>query len=539
MMGGFTFIDETLILAYLAVTIIIGLHYSGKKEQTFERYFFAGKDLGWFAVGMSIFATNISSEHFVGLAGAGASRGLAVGQFELMAIFVLVFLGWVAAPIYMKSSVSTTPEFLERRFGSFIRGPFAALSIVLYIFTKMIVTFFAGGMLFNSLFGVNIYTSAIIIVLLTGLYSTFGGATAVIKTGVFQGLVLIMGALLLTVFGIKEVGGFTRLRHDLPPDFFHMFKPINDPDYPWTGILFGAPIIAFWYWITDQYFIQKILSGKSPEAARSGSLFAAALKVLPVFLLVLPGLIATAAFHGTGGDQTYATLVERMSLPVGVRGLILSGVLAAIMSSLASIFNTSALLVVNDIYLPRHLQATDHELVLVGRLATLAMVMVAIMSVSLVKLVSSQLYLFLQSLQAYVSPPIAAIFLFAFILKRGSVKAALWTLVLGELIGLSLLLIRLLLPPSSEVAAFLPGLIFSMNFLHLSVALFLFSIIVFVIVSYIVDRKASLQLRISGDRSLLSYVFSLLRSSTVESRMSILFSFFIFLIVVGLWNVFF
>ncbi|MGC8654765.1 MAG: sodium:solute symporter family transporter, partial [Candidatus Kryptoniota bacterium] len=490
-----------------------------------------------FAVGMSIFATNISSEHFIGLAGAGASRGMAVGQFELMAIFVLIFLGWVAAPIYIKSSVLTTPEFLEKRFGSLVRGPVAVLSIVLYIFTKMIITFFAGGLLFNRLFGVNIYTSAIIIVLLTGLYSTFGGATAVIKTGIFQGVVLILSGLLLTVFGLKEVGGFARLQHELPTDFFHMFKPVTDRDYPWTGILFGAPIIAFWYWITDQYFIQKILSAKDQKTARTGSLFAASLKVLPVFILVLPGLIAAAVFHGSGGDQTYPMLVEGIAFPAGVRGLILAGVLAAIMSSLAGIFNTSALLVANDIYLPRHRQATDHELVLVGRLATLIMVMVAIMSVSLVKLVSNQLYLFLQALQGYVSPPIAAIFLFAFVLKKGSEKAALWTLIIGEATGLFMLVMKLFAP--IENVGIVPRFVLTMNFLHLSVALFLFSIFIFVSLSYVLDRKSCLQLRTSWKTPRLVQVFSLLRSSMGKYRMSILFSFFIFLIVVGLWKVFF
>ncbi len=537
MATGFTFIDEALILTYLAVTMIIGFRYAGKKDQTFQRYFFAGNDLGWFAVGMSIFATNISSEHFVGLAGAGASRGMAVGQFELMAIFVLVILGWVIAPIYMKSSASTTPEFLEQRFGRLLRGPFASLSIVLYIFTKMIVAFFAGGLLFNRLFGVNVYTSAIVIVLLTGLYSVFGGASAVIKTGIFQGFVLILGGLLLTIFGLKEVGGFAQLKRDLPSDFFCMFKPMSDPDYPWTGILFGAPIVAFWYWVTDQYFIQKILSSRNLDAARVGSLFAATLKILPVFFLVLPGLVTAAIFHGTGGDQTYSMLIEGISFPVGVKGLILSGVLAAIMSSLAGIFNTSALLVTNDIYLPRRGQATDHELVLVGRLATLVMVMVAIMSISLVKLVSSQLYLFLQGLQSFVSPPITAIFLFAFVLRKGSAKAALWTLIIGELAGLFLLVLRLS-PHVAGVFPSMPRAILTVNFLHLSILLFLFSILVFVVLSYVIDRESCLQLRVNVNHLRLSQLFLRIRDAKGRYRASILFSFFIFLVVAGLWNFF-
>ncbi len=486
------------MLLYLVVVAAMGFYYSGKKEQSFNDYFFAGKNVGWFAVGMSIFATNISSEHFIGLAGAGAARGLAVGQFELMAIFVLIFLGWVVAPIYIKSGVSTTPEFLARRFDKSLREPFAGISIVIYVFTKITVTFFAGGILFSKLFGLNMYASAVVIVLITGLYSILGGANAVIRTNVFQGVVLIAGAVLLTAFGLNAVGGFSGLQQKLPVDFFHMFKPASDPDYPWTGVLFGAPIIAFWYWLTDQYFIQKVLSARNVNEARVGSLFAASLKVLPLFILVLPGLLAAAIFPGLSGDQAYPALLTSSLLPSGIKGIVVAGLLAAIMSSLASIFNTTAVLITNDFYKPRHPDAADHELVLVGRLVTTMMVVIAILSIPLVKLISSQVYPFLQSIQGFVSPPIAAVFLFAFMIKRkGNAKAAIWTLVVGEFFGLFRLVSELLVKSGAVDNWFVVSIV-NVNFLHYSIFLFLLSSIIFVSISLTTNRADEIGFQFSG-----------------------------------------
>ena len=252
MQFDFTFWDSLILLVYLVIVLSIGFYYSSKKEQNYEEYFLAGKKMGWITIGLSIFATNISSEHFIGLAGAGATRGLAVSQFELMAVFILILLGWIIAPIYIKSGVMTTPEFLEKRFDPSLRKPFAAISIAMYILTKITVTLFAGGILFNQMFGINIYTSAIMLVLFTGIYSVLGGANAVMKTQVFQAVILITGALLLTIFGLKAVGGYSGLQQKLPHDFFNIFKSVHDPDYPWTGVIFGAPILAFWYWITAQ-----------------------------------------------------------------------------------------------------------------------------------------------------------------------------------------------------------------------------------------------------------------------------------------------
>jgi len=498
--------------------------------------------MGWITVGLSIFATNISSEHFIGLAGAGATRGLAVGQFELMAIFILIILGWIIAPIYIKAGVVSTPEFLEKRFDPSLRKPFATISIIIYIFTKISVTLFAGGILFYTMFGLNIYTSAIMIVLFTGLYSVLGGATAVMKTHVFQAIVLIVGALLLTIFGLKAVGGFSGLQAKLPPDFFNMFKSLKDPDYPWTGVIFGAPILAFWYWITDEYFIQKILSAKSINDARRGSLFAALLKVLPIFILVLPGLIAVALFKNIKGDEAYPLLLSSNILPVGIKGIVLAGLLAAIMSSLSSVFNTVAVLFTNDFYKVNNPNASDRELVLIGRLATTAIVILAIICVPLVKLISSQVYLYLQSLQGYISPPITAVFLWGFILKKVNAKAAITTLIVGEAIGFLRLILELIYGTNIQGVGILSPLV-SINFLHFSIFLFLFSTLIILTLSYLPqevkkDKISSIQYLVPNSFSELALSFSSNRSKS-SSRVNVMMSAFILLVIIGLWSIWF
>jgi SSS family solute:Na+ symporter len=536
----FTFWDSLILLVYLVIVLSIGFYYSSKKEQNYEEYFLAGKKMGWITIGLSIFATNISSEHFIGLAGAGATRGLAVSQFELMAVFILILLGWIIAPIYIKSGVMTTPEFLEKRFDPSLRKPFAAISIAMYILTKISVTLFAGGILFNQMFGINIYTSAIMLVLFTGIYSVLGGANAVMKTQVFQAVILITGALLLTIFGLKAVGGYSGLQQKLPHDFFNIFKSVHDPDYPWTGVIFGAPILAFWYWITDQYFIQKILSARSINDARRGTLLAAFLKILPIFILVIPGLIAAAMFQGIKGDNAYPLLLASNILPIGIKGIVLAGLLAAIMSSLASIFNTTALLFTNDFYKVNQPGASDRELVLVGRLSTTAIVIFAIICVPLVKLISSQVYLYMQSLQGYICPPITAVFLWGFILKKVNGKAAITTLIVGECIGFLRLILELVNGVNVQGLGFLAVLV-KMNFLHFSIFLFIFSTLILLVLSYLPKREK--QPRLSSVQYLVPNSFSELivgysvNPSKSAIKINVMMSAFILLVIIGLWSI--
>lgn len=536
----FTFADVLVLLAYLVVVLSLGFYYSRRNDESYTDYFLAGRNIGWFTVGISIFATNISSEHFIGLAGSGSTRGLAVGQFELMAIFTLIFLGWILAPIYLKSGVFTVPEFLEHRFDRRIRKIFAGFSITLYIFTKILVSLFAAGLLFYKIFGLNIYASSIIIVLITGLYSVTGGANAVTRTQLFQGIVLILSAVILSLFGLNAVGGFSGLQQKLPADFFNMFKSISDKDFPWTGIIFGAPIIAFWYWCTDQYIVQRILSSRSVNDARKGTLLAALLKVLPIFILVLPGLIAAVLYPEVSVDEAYSTLIAGDLLPSGIKGVVMAGVLAAIMSSLAGAFNSTAVLFTNDFYKVKYPNVNERKLVLVGRLATTAVVVIAILIVPMVKLISSQIYLFLQSVQSFVSPPITAVFLFALFSKKTNTRTALLTLIIGESIGLTRLFIELLRNWGVQLPSFIVSFL-NINFLHFTIILFVICAGIILVLNFVSGREPvsfAVELRNSVIENLKDIPFSLANFRKVNVvRSNLIFSVFIIIIVIGLWSI--
>ena len=534
--------DILILVLYLLGTLGIGLFYSRRLNQNTKEYFLAGKSVGWIAVGLTIFSTNISSEHFIGLAGSGATRGLAVGQFELIAIFILVLLGWIFAPIYIKSGVMTMPEFLEKRFNSKIRKMFAVLSIAIYLFTKVSVTLFAGGILFYKLFGLNIYTSAIIIIFLTGLYTLIGGAKAVIKTNVFQSVVLILGALLLTIFGLEKVGGFSGLKTNLSEDYFTMFKPLSDPDFPWTGIIFGAPILAFWYWCTDQYIIQRLFSAKSLNDARRGSLLAALLKVLPIFILVLPGLIAAVLYPEIKGDDAYFMLLAGDILPVGIKGLVISGVLAAIMSSLSSVFNVAAALYANDIYKPKHKNVSESELVLVGRLVTIVLIFIAILCVPLTRLSgSSQIYIYLQSIQAYFGPPIAALFITGLFFKKVNSNGVIWGLIIGEMIGLLRLFSDTVFYEFSK-QIYLLNYFREINFLHLAILIFLISAVAIFVVSMLTSKEKEQQYvktdyfeKIPGLWNINYSMPNILRTDKINFILSAL----IILLIFSVWSIWF
>ncbi|KAF0140442.1 MAG: Na+/glucose cotransporter [Stygiobacter sp.] len=525
-------IDGIIILIYLVAVLALGL-YVKNSDKNLSDYFLAGGKLGWFAIGISLFATNISSEHFIGLAGGGASRGLAVAQFELIAIFFLVILGWFIAPIFRNSGIFTTPEFLEKRFDSSSRKFFSGLSIFTYIITKILVTLFAGGILFNKIFGWSIFTSSIIIILITGLYALVGGFSAVIRTQVFQGILLLIGAFLLTIFGLSEVGGIQGLRERLPIEHFQMFKPMSDPDFPWTGILFGAPIIAFWYWCADHYIVQRILGARSTEDARTGTLIASFLKILPLFILVMPGLIAAALFPEIRGDEAYPVLISSDILPAGIKGLVITGFLAAVMSSLSASFNSVAALYTIDFYKPNHPDASDRTLVLVGRMATIATIFVVILLVPFVKLMNSHIYIFLQSTQAFISAPITAVFLFGFTLKKINAKSVFIAFILGEFVGVSRFLIEFLVNSGMITNSLLIEFV-KINYLHFTFFLFLFTSFVLVMLSYVFHYGSEIGVsKINFQSSIDNGIMKV-----SSGRIHVLLSFFILLLTLSLWYLF-
>src|SRR5262250_236357 len=289
-------LDLAIIAAYFVVVFGIGFYFS-RKERTSEDYFLASRDIGWFFVGASLFVSNISTEHFIGLSGTGASSGLAVGHFEWLACLILLILGWVFVPFYLRSNVLTMPQFLERRFSGQCAVYLAGISIIAYISTKISVQLYAASVVLERVAGWSLWKTAVILVIATGIYTVAGGLAAVIYTDTVQTLILITGAVALTVIGLGRVGGLEHLRTMVPPDYFHMIKPASDPNFPWTGIFFGAPILGIWYWCTDQVIVQRVLSAKDEGHAKAGTIFAGFLKILPVFILVLPGLIAVALYR--------------------------------------------------------------------------------------------------------------------------------------------------------------------------------------------------------------------------------------------------
>lgn len=442
----------------------------------------SGRNVGWFAIGVSLFATNISSEHFIGLAGAGASRGIAVAPFEWMAVFILLLSGYFLAPLYVKAGVYTFPEFIGKRFDKKTRLYLTSISILVYIFLKISITLFAGGLLLHEVLDWDIYTSTMVMVMLTGLYTVIGGMKAVIYTQIFQSVFFLGGAVLLTIFGLREVGGFSGLYNKLPSDYFAMIKSASDPDFPWTGILFGAPIIGFWYWCTDQYIIQRLLSARSSADARKGSYLTAILKILPVFVLVLPGLIAVALFPDAKGDQAYPFLLTSRILPAGIKGIVIAGLFAAIMSSLSGIFNSASALFTMDLYRTFNPGASERKLVLVGRIATTIVVISAILWVPMIKFISSEIYVYLQSMQAYIGPPIAAVFILGLAYKKTNSKGAIWGLVTGGVLGLIRLLFEMLVRDynfTNEALSWFVGI----NYLHFAIILFVISSATMIFVS--------------------------------------------------------
>jgi SSS family solute:Na+ symporter len=482
-------LDIAIIAVYFVIVFSIGFYFS-LKERTSESYFLAARDVGWFAIGASLFVSNISTEHFIGLAGSGATSGLAVGHFEWLACLILLILGWVFVPFYLRANVFTMPEFLERRFNRQCSIYLASISILAYIFTKISVHLYAAAIVLERVVGWDPMTAAVLLVVATGVYTVAGGLAAVIYTDLVQTLILLAGAIALTVIGLDKVGGFEALRAAVPPDYFHMIKPIDHPEFPWTGIFLGAPILGIWYWCTDQVIVQRVLSAKDEGNAKAGTIFAAFLKILPVFVLVLPGLIAYALYPDlfkvvngqvTNGDIAYPTLVINL-LPTGLVGLMIAALLAALMGAMSSVFNSASTMVTLDFYKRLRPEATEHQLVNFGRIATGVMVVLGILWVPFIHLLSSQLYIYLQSVQAYVSPPIAVCFIFGILWPRLNGTGAISSLLVGFVLGTVRFVCEVVDKTSRFDSSALRWLV-DMNFLHYAIFMFVVCAVVLVGVS--------------------------------------------------------
>ena len=496
--------DWTIIGFYFFILLSI-VFYASRNQKTSTDYFLAGRNVGFFAIGASIFASNIGSEHIVGLAGQGASTGLAMAHYELHA-WIVVLLAWVFVPFYYQSKVFTMPEFLEKRFGKEPRWILSIVSLIAYVLTKVSVTVYAGALVFETLlpdtFGSPenaFWIGAISTVTLTGIYTVAGGLRAVLFTDSLQAIILIVGSFAITYFGLEKLGGFDELQLFASQNVaqYALWRPLSDPDFPWLGILIASPIVGIWYWCTDQYIVQRTLAAKDLKSARRGALWGAFLKVWPVLIFLIPGLIGAALFEkglliiSTGdngkilGDHVFPAMVATL-LPEGLRGLVVAGILAALMSSLSSLFNSTATLFTFDVYKKLRPFASDKKLIQVGRIATLIVVILGLLWIPIMPLISKGgLYQYLQSVQSYLAPPITAVFLLGLFNQRINNKGATWGLLLGFLLGMLKLFIQAFFGAEKIANPRFLAYVGDFNFLYFSGVLFLICSAIICIVSYL------------------------------------------------------
>jgi SSS family solute:Na+ symporter len=537
-------LDWVVIAAYFAGLLGLAWWVILKGKDTAEDYFLSGRSLSWFVIGASIFASNIGSEHLVGLAGSGATSGVALAHYELHAWCLLV-LGWVMVPFYMRSRVFTMPEFLERRFSATARWVLSIISLVAYVLTKLAVGIFAGGIVSGTLIpelrlsigGVELdsfWIGSLAVVILTGLYTVLGGMRAVAYTEAVQTAILVLGSAVLTWYGLEAIGGWSGFRAALPSDMFNLWKPlvpagmegtwapVMEPNriawyfngnFPWLGMLFCAPIIGLWYWCTDQYIVQRALGAPDEREARRGTIFASLLKLLPVFIFIIPGMLALAlaqtgkipalqqALLDANGQvvnvqaQAAFPLMVQHVLPVGIRGLVVAGLLAALMSSLAGAFNACSTLFTMDLYNKLRPGATQHQLVWIGRVATSVMVLVAIVWIPVIR-GAQGLYYYLQAMQGYLAPPIFTVFFLGVFFKRMNAKGALSALGVGFAMGLFRLAVDT--PITLAMAGYERGyaegsflwIVNNIYFQYYSLLIFLVSAAVMVIVSHMTEPPA-------------------------------------------------
>jgi SSS family solute:Na+ symporter len=542
--GSFTGLDWLVIAGYFAILLGVTWWSVKRNKDTADDYFLAGRHLGWWIIGASIFASNIGSEHLVGLAGSGCTDGVAMAHYELHAWCLLV-LAWVLVPFYIRSKVYTMPEFLEKRFSPTARWVLSIISLVAYILTKIAVGIFAGGVVFGTLLpelSLNLgfaqldsfWVGSLAVLIATGIYTVAGGMRAVAYTEAIQTLVLVIGSALVTVFGLIKLGGWSELRATLPSDMFNLWKPLIpagmegtwepvkeqtriawyfNGNFPWLGMLFCAPVIGLWYWCTDQYIVQRALAAPNETQARRGAIFAAFLKLLPVFIFIIPGMICLAlALSGKvpelkqilteqGGKyvvdrnaaQAAFPLMVAYVLPAGLRGIVVAGLLAALMSSLSGVFNASSTLFTVDLYQKFKPSASQHELVRVGRIATATMVLIGLLWIPVIK-GSKGLYFYLQAMQGYLAPPIFVVFFLGVFFKRLNSKGCLAALIVGFVLGIFRLLVDT--PVTLGLKGYEQGypqgsflwIINNIYFQYFSILILIICIIVMVGVSYMTEE---------------------------------------------------
>ncbi|XP_031566572.1 sodium/glucose cotransporter 5-like [Actinia tenebrosa] len=538
--------DWIIIGAYFVLCLGVGLISKFRKNrgktETAEGYFLAGRSMMWWAVGPSLFASNIGSEHFVGLAGSGAATGIGVVSYEWQACWILLLLGWVFVPIYLKSRVFTMPEYLKKRFQSrWVRTYLTAVALISYVFTKTSVDIYAGSVFLYEAVGWDIYISAAIILVITAIYTLLGGLMAVIFTDVLQCAIMIIGAIVLAILSFIKVGGYdglwskygsaigkpyippvaanstllnasyammnttnstTSSCYKLTPYWGNMFRPLDDPDYPWLGLWTTLPIMGVWYWCTDQVIVQRALGAKNNTHAKAGSIFAGLLKILPIFIMVMPGMISRVLFPDSIGcsdsasclhycgnkwgctNNAYPKLVLNV-MPTGLVGLMLAVMMSALMSSLSSAFNSSATIFTVDVWLIFRPKAKEREKLIVGRMVVLLLVGVSLVWLPIIQGAhGSQLFVYIQKIQSYLAPPITMVFGLGILWPGLTEAGALSGLLIGFLMGMFKFIFgNVYSPPECGQPDNRPGFV-KMHFMYYAIIIFGVSGFIMAVVSF-------------------------------------------------------
>ncbi|XP_040054322.2 sodium/glucose cotransporter 1 [Gasterosteus aculeatus] len=514
--------DISVIVIYFLVVLAVGVWAMVRTNRsTVGGFFLAGRSMVWWPIGASLFASNIGSGHFVGIAGTAAAGGIAIGGFEWNALVVVIILAWLFVPIYIKAGVVTMPEYLKKRFGGQrIRIYLSVLSLFLYVFTKISADMFSGAIFINQALGLNIYLAVVMLLLITALYTVTGGLAAVIYTDTLQTIIMVIGSFILMGFAFNEVGGYEQFQqrymeaipadrvnvsascYEPREDSFHIFRNAITGDLPWPGLIFGLTIQATWYWCTDQVIVQRCLSAKNLSHVKAGCILCGYLKLLPMFLMVFPGMISRILYPDEVAcvdpikcqefcdasvgctNIAYPKLVVDL-MPNGLRGLMLSVMMASLMSSLTSIFNSASTLFTMDIYTKIRSRASERELMIAGRLFILALIGVSIAWIPVVQSAQSgQLFDYIQSITSYLTPPVAAVFILAIFCKRVNESGAFYGLVIGLLIGLSRMITEFIYGTGSCISpSNCPTIICGVHYLYFSIILFVVSCIIIVGIS--------------------------------------------------------
>ncbi|XP_074858375.1 sodium/glucose cotransporter 4 [Carettochelys insculpta] len=520
---NFTFevMDIIVIVIYFVFVLAIGIWSSIRASRgTVGGYFLAGRSMTWWPIGASLMSSNVGSGLFIGLAGTGAAGGLAVGGFEWNATWALLALGWIFVPVYIAAGVVTMPEYLKKRFGGQrIQIYMSVLSLILYIFTKISTDIFSGALFIQVSLGWNLYLSTVVLLAVTAIYTIAGGLTAVMYTDVLQTVIMVLGASVLSFIGFEKVGWYEGLKekystaipnvtvpnttcHLPQSDAFHMLRNPVTGDIPWPGLIFGLSVLATWCWCTDQVIVQRSLSAKSLSHAKGGSVLAGYLKMLPMFFVVMPGMISRALYPDEVGcvdpeicetvcgakvgcsNIAYPKLVMGL-MPVGLRGLMIAVMMAALMSSLTSIFNSSSTLFAIDIWQRLRKKATEQELMIVGRVFVLILIVISILWIPIIQTSNSgQLFDYIQSITSYLAPPITALFILAIFCKRINEPGAFWGLMFGLVVGATRMIMEFCyrVPSCGEVDP-RPAVLKDVHYLYFALILCVLTAIVIILIS--------------------------------------------------------